>query len=85
MSRGRPLQGQVKGDSNVSICSICSLVTEATSHESKISSVYYYICIEFIIKEILMVLICLISILITKATSQELKISNMCVIYVLNL
>ena len=70
----------------VFICSISSLVTEATSHESKISNVYYDICIEFIIKEILMVLICSVSILVTEATSHKSKIWNMCIIiHVLNL
>ena len=59
---------------------IIILKHEATSHETKISNVYYYICIKFIMKEILMVFICLISILVTEATSQELKLSNMCII-----
>ena len=49
---------------------IIILVHDATSHESKILNVYYYICIEFIIMEILMVSICSISILVTEATSQ---------------
>ena len=50
---------------------IIILVHEATSQESKIRNMYYYICIEFIIKEILMVSICLISLLVTEAKSQR--------------
>ena len=82
MPRGKPLQRQVKGDIQmVLICSISSLVTEATSHELKISNVFYYVCIEFINKGNINGVV-----MVTEAMSHELKISNICIIiYVLNL